>query len=81
MDNITLGAQPKEIEVPVTHETFEAQILIKTKPYKKMEYPFAPSMSYPMEQTQRVLDSGKFKVELVLSSIANGKPTLLIEEV
>lgn len=73
--------EPKEVEVPSQRETFEAQVLVISKPYKKMEYPYAiDAMGYdPMRNTRRTL-SGKYRLELVMSSIANGKPTLIIHE-
>jgi len=70
-----------EVTVPARKETFDAQVLVMAKERKEMQYPMMMSMPYPLNEICRVLASGKFRVELVASSIANGKPTLIIEEV
>lgn len=74
--------EPREVEVPAQRETFEAQVLVITKPYKKMVYPLVMDAStfYPLQHTYRVIDAGRYKIELVPSQMANGKPTLIIYE-
>ena len=87
LDINKLLAEPSkaiEVEVPAQRETFEAQVLVMTRSYKTMEYPGLSvkgmTMPFPMEQTRRVLQAGKYHVELVLSSSVNGKPMLIIYE-
>lgn len=76
-----ISNEPHEIEVPAQRETFEAQVLVMTKPYKRLEYPISAfSYTIPFEQTGRVIESGNYKLELVMSHVANGKPTLIIYE-
>ncbi len=74
--------EPREIEVPAQRETFEAQVLVIARPYKKMAYPLVMDAStfHPLQHTHRVIDAGRYKIELVLSQMANGKPTLIIYE-
>lgn len=72
--------KPREIDVPSKHKTFEAQVVIITQPRKETVYPYIMPASHPMEESWRVIDSGKFHAKLILSELVNGKPTLMITE-
>ena len=71
---------PREIDVPATHETFEAQILVTTLARKEMRDPLAMTLYSQSHEAQRVIASGKYCLELVMPSMLQGKPTLMITE-
>ena len=75
--------KPREVEVPESKETFEAQVLVIAKPYKEMRYPMMVNASIysPLSKSLDIIRSGNCKVELVMSSLTNGKPMLIITEV
>lgn len=74
----------EEIEVPAQRETFEAQVLVVTKAYKKqtIRSPIAidGSLYVPLSHALRVIQGGKYHLELVPSATAYGKPTLILYE-
>lgn len=82
--NLTISeGHYKDVEVPSMRETFEAQVLIVTAKRVERRYvsPYVMTNgTFPMSEAARVLQSGKFHVELVPSQLVHGKPTLIITE-
>lgn len=72
--------QPRIEDIPTKHETFEAQVLVITQPRKETVYPFNLSIVSPMREASRVIQAGKYRLELVPSELMHGKPTLIIYE-
>jgi len=71
----------KEVTVPEQKETFEAQVLVISQPYKKTVYPHMISNDYyPLSATRRVLETKHYSVELIMPVFPGGKPTLIIRE-
>jgi hypothetical protein len=78
-----INTDPHEEDVPAKNETFEAQILVITKPRTITVQPFnltVMSTHWPMTEASRVIGSGNYRLELVGSELANGRPVLIIHE-
>lgn len=74
---------PEKIVVPSKHETFEAQVLVVTESRVEHVSPYNPQASQlfvPFEETTRILQSGNYRVVLVPSHTAGGKPALILYE-
>ncbi len=75
--------EPHEVTIPACKETFNAQVLVMAKERKEMHHSMhsvTMSMPYPLSETRRILASGKFHAELVMSSNPTDSPTLIIYE-
>ena len=71
---------PYEVNIPASCETAQVQILTMTRPHKEMHYPMTATLTVPLQETRRVIDSGKYRLELVMPSVLPGTPTLIIYE-
>lgn len=60
-------------------EAFSAQVLVMARPQPEHRDIFG-GMSPPFFETERVIASGRYRLELVRSHVANGEPTLIVSE-
>ena len=71
---------PTETTIPATIETFEAQVVTFSREHTETTYPLTPQFRQPMQETQRIVTSKRYRLEFVPSHIAYGKPTILLYE-
>lgn len=80
LHSLIMRHEPSEITIPARTETFEAQVVTFSRERTETTYPHAVSMTYPMQETQRLIASKRYRLEFVPSHIHNGKPTILLYE-